>query len=147
MGIFDRLFGAKKPAARKRYNASGEGHRGIGIGESKHTSPSPVVLDSGRILNRQSVGSDEVYEFLMEGAPLFVHSSNVAMAQYYPEDEKLQIEFLNGSAYLYSPVSMELAQKFAEAHSKGIWVWSNLRVRGEDGDHKPAPGITVERIK
>ncbi len=119
--IFSRLFG-KKPARP----ASEKGERGTGRG-------------------KLHVG--EVEEFVHEGQLLIVSSSNVAAMQYHKADQTLMVEFLNGSAYLYRPVSESLAYTFAEAGSKGSAVWSYLRVRGPGGDYKSAPGITTTRIR
>ncbi len=119
--IFSRLFG-KKPARP----ASEKGERGTGKG-------------------KLHVG--EVEEFVHEGTLLICSSSNVAAAQYHKDAQKLMIEFLNGSAYMYSPVSEAWAYAFAEAGSKGGFVWSYLRVRGKGGDYKSAPGITTTRIR
>jgi KTSC domain len=80
----------------------------------------------------------KVDEFLYFGEFLFVQSSNVAVAQYFPEDQKLMVEFLNGSAYLYSGVGVEEARDFAEAPSKGEWIWDHLRKRGSKWAHRKA---------
>lgn len=102
------------------------GHRGIALGHgSKPTD-----------LNRRVIASGEVAEFVYEGQPLFVNSSNVAMAQYHKDASKMMVEFLDGSAYLYSNISEAEAISFAQAQSKGIWVWSTLRVRGSKTAHR-----------
>jgi hypothetical protein len=80
----------------------------------------------------------QVDEFLWFGELLLVRSSNVAAAQYFPEDEKLMVEFLNGSAYLYAGVGVEEARAFAEADSKGSWLWDNVRKRGSKTAHLKA---------
>lgn len=119
MGLFNRLFGGGKKLPRSKQG----GHRGValGIGSKPDTTTVP-----GRTLNRQQVGNDEVRAFLEDGAPLFVHSSNHAMAQYFPLDQKLTIEYLDGEAYAYGNVSPEEALEYAQAHSKGAWGIDHL---------------------
>ncbi len=119
--IFSRLFG-KKPARP----ASEKGERGTGRG-------------------KLHVG--EVEEFVLEGVILFVSSSNVSAMQYHKDEHTLMIEFKDGKAYLYRPISESLAYTFAEVGSKGGAVWDYLRVRGPGGDYKSAPGITTTRIR
>lgn len=118
-----------------------KGHRGIAVGLGPE--PDHDTLPD-RTINRQEVGTDEVREFLEEGAPLFVYSSNVGMAQYYPDDEKMMVEFLNGYAYVYSNVSAAEALDFAKAHSKGIWVWDHLRGRGPKGTPPKKPYVRIK---
>lgn len=66
---------------------------------------------------------DEVRDFLDNGYPLLVRSSNVGMAQYHPEEEVLMVEFhSSNTAYLYYDVSRREAEDFARARSKGGWV-------------------------
>lgn len=57
-------------------------------------------------------------------------SSNVQAIQYHSDDQRLLIQYLDGSMYAYHPVSMGLAMSLYGASSKGTWVWDNLRVRG-----------------
>ncbi len=119
--IFSRLFG-KKPARP----ASEKGERGTGKG-------------------KLHVG--EVEEFVHEGALLVCSSSNVSDAVYSKADQKLIISFLNGSAYAYSPVSEAWAYSFAEAGSKGKWIFDYLRERGKGADHRHRAGISCVRIR
>lgn len=114
------------------------GHKGLGLGLSSQ----PMQLASGRILNRQKIYSQEIEEFVYEGRILFVHSSNVASAQYFPEDEKLQIEYLSGGVWLYGQVTISEAVHFAQAPSKGKWLWQHVRIQGtKTGHKKPATKI------
>lgn len=94
---------------------------------------------------RRSYGAAD--PFVFEGEFLPCSSSNVAAAQYHVDASKLMVEFLNGSAYLYYPISVDKAAEFYNAGSKGGWCWTNLRVRGPGGDHLTAPGITCTRIR
>src|SRR5947207_659628 len=73
------------------------------------------------------IPSDEVEAFLDHGAPLLVSSSKVGMAQYFPADQKLMVEYLDGKAWLYDPISRAKAEAFARAPSKGTWVWDNIK--------------------
>lgn len=121
----------------KRGGKMVEGHRGIGVGLGAKPGPKK---STGQDVNRQSIGKDEIEDFLWHGAPLFVYSSNVGFCQYYPETEKMQIEYLakgNKPArkYLYSSVTHAEALDFAQAQSKGIWVWDHIRVRGKGNAH------------
>ena len=135
MGIFNKLRGffgrGKKPVPpnlnRPAIPETG-GHRGIATGKG----PVPATLPT----NRATIPASEVEDFVYGGQPLFVNSSNVAMAQYFPTDRKLMIEYLGGSAYLYSDVTAAEAISLAVAQSKGIWVWTYIRVRGKGNSHK-----------
>jgi len=125
------LFGGKKPTAPR---LTAPAPRGMAIGSTKNP-------DLTSFLERSEAGHaeipvDEVQDFLTGGQPLFVHSTNVAMAQYFPEDQKMMIEYKNGAAYLYSSISESDAKSFAYAPSKGSWVWSTLRSRGSKTAHK-----------
>lgn len=124
--LFDRLRGRGEP--KKPEIPSTGGHRGIATG--KGTAPTKIPT------NRATIPSSEVSDFVEGGQPLFVNSSNVAMAQFYPEENKMMIEYLSGGAYLYDNVTRGEAISFAQAQSKGIWVWDFLRVRGSKIAHK-----------
>lgn len=90
--------------------------------------------------NRDGGGlsSDQLDDFLHFGEWLPVQSSNVAAAQYDGETEQMTVEFDDGSFYQYQQVSRQEARAFAQAGSKGIWVWDHLRIRGtRDGHKKP----------
>lgn len=104
------------------------GHRGIALGLGNKPTTKPG--------NRNLIPRDEVDEFVNGGYPLFVHSSNVRMAQYFPQDQKMMVEYGEGAAYLYSGVTQHEALSFAQAQSKGTWVWDHLRVRGSRTAHK-----------
>jgi KTSC domain len=111
MGWLNRIRGGDKKQPAKRQDAP----RGTG--------------------SDKVIPSEEVDAFLDAGEPLFVQSSTIAMAQYHVADEKLMIEFLSGEAWLYSPVSRALAESFANAPSKGTWLFDHIRVRGEGNQH------------
>lgn len=81
--------------------------------------------------------NDEANGFVYQGDPLYTpKSSNVALAQYHRADQKLMVEYKNGSAYLYDPVSETEALAFWEAMSKGGHLWDHFRVRGSKTAHR-----------
>ena len=108
------------------------GHRGVAIGSN---------VEGERDLSAENVAkwkplSKESAEGFLNGEVLFVHSTNVAAGQYFPEAEKLMLEFNNGSAYMYSNISINEAWDFLFAMSKGVWCWDVLRVRGKGNAKK-----------
>lgn len=87
-------------------------------------------------------------------------SSNVAGAFWNPDEEILHIAFHGGhpeegiSAYEYLGITYDMAMSFAEADSKGKWVWDILRrngypyriavgLAGEDGEKFLPAGTPV----
>lgn len=115
------------------------GHRGIAAQNLKK----PQLDRYGERLasGHEKIGEDEATQFLAGDIPVYVMSSNVAMVQYHPKDEKLMVEYLAkgrhpASGYLYSNVSEAEAISFITAHSKGGWCWDHLRVRGSATAHK-----------
>lgn len=141
MGFMDKLrslFG-KKPGKGKPPRTSilpkGEGgHRGIAAGDVserariQQTGQWPYTEEE--MEQWKPVPADQVEAFLYHQELMPVHSTNVAAAQYFIEDQKMMIEFENGSAYLYSNITEPEALQFAQAASKGTWVWDHIRVRG-----------------
>lgn len=77
--------------------------------------------------NRSDVDSKSAFLF---GAWMTVSSSNVAAAQWDEERQVMTIEFHDGSFYEYAHITAGDAESFADAPSKGGWVWDVLRVRG-----------------
>lgn len=130
--IFGRIrdyFRGKKPKPPAL-----PGNRGIAAGSLKKP-------DLERYAERVERGQEyipvpEVEGFLYNEELLFVNSSNVGAVQYFPEDGKIMVEFLGGSAYLYSNITPEEARSFVNAQSKGGWVWDHLRVRGSRTAHR-----------
>jgi|ERR1700738_2467213 len=92
---------------------------------------SPENLDKYRLL-----AGGEIEGFLYDQEPLFVHSSNVVLAQYFSKDKKLMLEFKDGHAYMYSNVSEAEAINFTVVGSKGGWTWDHLRIRGTKHGHR-----------
>lgn len=82
------------------------------------------------------IDPEVVEEFIYNQHILYVTSSTVASAQYFLEEQRLLLEFLpkgggrRTSAYLYSGVNISVALSFAQAASKGEWVWETIRWRG-----------------
>ena len=121
------------------------GHRGIAAGslqerqrlaEEFYRGSGVAPYSAEEIARWQNLGGDEVQDFVENEQLLFTNSSNVAAAQYFKEVGKMMVEFHNGSAYLYSNVSVAEALEFAQAMSKGGFVWDRFRVRGSRTAHK-----------
>ena len=122
----------KKPEAPKIT----PGHRGVALGLG--TKPNEI--------NRRTIESGEISEFVYEGQPLFVHSSNVAMAQYFKESKQIMVEYLDGEAWMFGNFSEQEAIAFAQAQSKGVFVWDVIRIRGtKHGHKKPATKLRDAR--
>lgn len=140
--LFDKIrafLGRKKPVPK--INVTG-GHRGIAAGDlaerHRRMEEGEEPYSQEEIDKWQNIPADEAEDFIYGGQILHVNSSNVAAMQYHPEDSKLMVEFLNGSAYLYSNITPQEALQFVQAQSKGGAVWDMLRVRGSrTGSKKP----------
>ncbi len=89
-----------------------------------------------------TIGGDEIQGFLDDEELLIVTSSNVAAAQYHNDSGELMIEYLNGDAWLYT-VSRAMAEDFARAPSKGIFVWDRIKIRGTVHEHQ----VPAKKIK
>ena len=77
--------------------------------------------------------------FVYQTQYLPVQSSNVSGARYFYETKQLILDYHNGQSWAYSQVSAKEAIDFANAGSKGQWVWSNIRSRGTvSGQKKPS---------
>src|SRR5437667_11585210 len=88
----------KVPQRRSRETLGG-GHRGVAAGSLK---PGEQDLSVENVGKWRSLPASEVESFVYEAEPLYFHSTNVKMAQYFIDDEKLMVEFKGGPAYLYS---------------------------------------------
>lgn len=133
---------APKPAPP---NTKVVGHRGIAAGSLKRRQKLAQQFYQGsgiapytaaEVAKWRNLGGETVQGFLEDEEPLFVHSSNVIMAQYFGVVSKMLVEFRSGASYLYSNVSLSEALSFAQAQSKGGWIWDNLRVRGSKTQHR-----------
>jgi len=114
------------------------GHRGVAARDLKKPDLSP---------ENQAKWITEppswVASFVYDGALINVHSSNVSHAQYLIAEGKMIVGFKNGSEYEYGNISEEEAMIFAQAASKGVFVWDFLRVRGtKRGHRKPYRRVT-----
>ena len=141
LGKIRNLFGGKKPVApttsiskarARMLRTESYGHRGIAAGSLKEGE---IDLSPENLAKRRLLVKEDAIGFL-EGEILFVHSTNVAAAQFFPLENKMMVEFKNGSAYLYSPVSEEEAIEFLHSGSKGSYIWRVFRVRGSKTAHK-----------
>lgn len=91
-----------------------------------------------------SVSSSGPLQEFLEGQPLFNNRatatgksrSRIVMAQYLAEIQTLQIEYADGAAWLYSPISMATATAYFHAGSKGTWLWDNVKRRGTVHGHQ-----------
>jgi hypothetical protein len=88
----------------------------------------------------------EFDDFLNKGKWMAVTSSNVELAAYDLELEILRIQYREGAVYAYQPVSYREALDFAQASSKGKWIWTNLRVRGKGNFHLHRKQFRLERF-
>lgn len=117
-----------------------EGHRGIAAGSLKERTRKQergeYPYSQEEIDKWQTVGGNEVYDFVQNQEILFVNSSNLVAAQYFANEKKLMIEYKGGSAYVYNNITEQEAVEFAQAQSKGGWIWSNIRVRGSKTAHQ-----------
>jgi KTSC domain len=59
-----------------------------------------------------------------------VTSSNILAIGYFPDDEKLYVEFKGGSIYEYTQVKPGRHSDFMAADSKGAWHDANIRKAG-----------------
>lgn len=132
--------GVKPPPVPKAPARIEGGHRGIAAGSWKERVRKQQLEEEVFTDEEQAqwkpLSPDMAGGFVYDAEPLFVHSTNVAMCQYYLESRQMMVEFLNGSAYLYDNVSEQEAIDFAKFPSKGAWVWTNLRVRGSKTAHR-----------
>lgn len=134
-GRIRNLF-SRKPAKPKL-----RGHRGIAAGNLKR--PDLESYAERVSTGHENIPEDEVEDFFAGGNPIFVHSSNLRMVQYFPDANKLMVEFKGGKAYMVSDISLDEAVSLIIAQSKGGWYWDHVRIRGtKTGSQKP-----VERIR
>lgn len=116
------------------------GPRGIAVGSTaerkRRLAQGLPEFTAEEIQQWRTLSPAEVDGFLDGMEPLFVHSSNVAMVQFFPDAQKMMVEFKSGAAYMVSPINRAEAQDFVTAQSKGGWYWTHVRVRGTKYGHK-----------
>lgn len=123
----------REPGEPQNKVSPSDGHRGMAfgrVGKGKENVSEENRKKWERLQDREAA------DFVYNGSILYVHSSNVAAAQYTIESNQLILSFLNGSVYVYGDVSEDEAISFAQSMSKGSWVWQNLRVLGSKTAHK-----------
>lgn len=100
------------------------------------TSPVSELLQSQpRELTPEQEASvfaqDEIDAFLHFGTWLPVQSSNIRALRYFPDESKLEVEFVSGNFYSVRDISIREAEALARAGSKGKKYWDMVRVRGK----------------
>lgn len=134
------LLGKKPPKLSKPFAADATFSRGIAAGSMaerrRRAAAGQEMYSEEEMAKWRLLSVEEVDDFLSGHQPLFVHSTNVSMAQYFPEEQKMMVEFLSGAAYIYSNVSLEDAKEFVRYSSKGSAIWDLFRVRGTKKGHK-----------
>ena len=112
------------------------GHRGTAL----ESLANPDLSEENK-QKWEHVTDREFHDFIYNGKPVYVHSSNVVACQYFLEAKQMAVVYGkagDSSTYLYDNVSKEEAILFMKAPSKGIFVWTFLRVRGsKTAHHKP----------
>lgn len=83
-----------------------------------------------------TISRGEIDRFLNDGAALSVASSNIDHVEYDSHTQTLIITFKDGGQYAYGEVPPAEALDFAVAESKGIWFWTNIRIRGSKNGHR-----------
>lgn len=132
MGLIAKLrslFGKGRPQAPKLEITGG--HRGIAAGSLKERHRRMAAGEQAytpeEVEKWRNVTKDDAEAFVYEGKPLFTVSSNVAMIQFYPDTNQMQVEFNSGASYLYEQVSVQDALAAIQLQSKGRFVWEYLR--------------------
>jgi len=132
MGIFDRIRAKFRPKGKKQPGYKPQ------LGPKLPRLKQPQRREAP--LGATNAGLATLEDFVLFGEVMFVRSSNVTLAQYFPGENKMMVEFHGGRsemrAYLYSDVNEDEAVDFWKADSKGKWVWDNLRVRGTRDQHR-----------
>lgn len=141
MGVFTRLFsrgsnrGGGLPVRRgdpfRRHTATKEGYTGRrdDLGEPLRLGDDPTPL-GGEVLP-----VDDVQAFLDGQLSLAFDSTNVEAAHYDPHAQELYVTYHSGDRWAYG-IPPSAAEDFAHAHSKGTWIWDNVKVRGTIHAHQ-----------
>jgi hypothetical protein len=163
MGIFaklkQKLFGTPKPIFkpfRTEEQAAAEVHGQVArrrklLERRVKSGESEEVYKNSKILNTLSTGlgaagDSPLLEAFLDGYPLSrFASSNVWSVVYDRKQEKLHVQYMAGKGrkksgpgtwYGYKQVTVGEAKTIFNAASKGVFVWSNLRVRGTKNQNK-----------
>ena len=142
MGIFSRYFGsagrkaaaqARQAEARKRLESLAEQQRQRQDLRERQESEQAILeaIEHAQFTPppAEELSAAEAWANSGEWFDGFA-SSNVRAFQYDGQDERLVIEYKDGSFYAYHPVRFDMAVALYDAPSKGTWVWDHLRVRG-----------------
>lgn len=82
-----------------------------------------------------AMSTEDVARFLA-GEWVAVSSSNLAAVCWDAAAETLQVEYLSGAVWEYSPFSSREAEDFLKATSKGVFVWDHIKRRGTVHEHQ-----------
>ena len=130
----------KKPAQKQARVRPGEGHRGIAAGDLKERqrrqAAGELPFSQEEIDKWETLSGNIVEDFVFNEQPMFVNSSNVNSATYYHDSKKMLVEFGKGERYMYSNISEQEALSFAQAQSKGGFIWDHFRIRGTKNGHR-----------
>lgn len=106
--------------------------------QQKRVAPSEAGKGKQGTGSQWGLSADEVNDFLFRGKVLSVSSSNLEAAQFLAGENKLIVKYLGDGHYEYDGVTEGEALAFANAPSKGVFVWDHLRVRGSKTAHRKA---------
>lgn len=132
MSWIDRLLGRTEPVAPQVPEEAYP--RGSVPAQIEELGQQMRFPDSGAL--SPAISEGEVERFLYRGAVLSVVSSNVDHVEWDHRTSQLIVTYRNGSQYAYENISEGEARSFAEAPSKGTWVWNFLRIKGTKHGHK-----------
>lgn len=137
-GWMEWLFGTGKEKGPEipRPSEMAGGHRGVAMGDRAAPDRS-----AENVAQWEQLTGNEVEDFVLNGKPFPVHSSNVAGFKYDLKRQVLTVSFLAkrgrpGGVYEYYDVTPQEAIHMAKALSKGSAVWDTLRIRGTRTGHR-----------
>lgn len=76
------------------------------------------------------------HDWLHSNKPMAISSTYCTEARYDNEAELLYITHHNGTRWKYGPITMNMADDFIHAPSKGAWIWRHVRVLGTVHEHQ-----------
>ncbi len=76
---------------------------------------------------------DDLRRFLL-GEEIACESSAMTAARYDEDRQELTLKLMGGrpDGYTWPGIDTDMAWDFAEARSKGTWMWANLPIKGVD---------------